>query len=112
MKYKMFSVFDTAVGAYTRPFAAQSAGAAIRAFEDDCVNADSPVAKHPEDYALFLLGSFDDNNGLLVAESPPLCLVNAIECVAKSREVDALKIAGLEAAVNGGDPRDSVGSQL
>lgn len=100
MMMKVFSVFDKAVGAYTRPFCTPSAGAAMRAFEDDVANAESPVAKHPEDYSLFWLGSFDDNSGLLTPEEPPVCLINAHEVVAKLREVDRFKLADIDREIS------------
>ena len=52
MKLNAYTVFDKAAGAYTRPFFMQSDAQAIRAFGDDAVRADSPVAAHPEDYSL------------------------------------------------------------
>lgn len=68
MKLNFYAIFDKAIGAYMRPFVMQADGQAIRMFHDECVNADSPLSKHPEDYTLFRLGSFDDNEGEIVGQ--------------------------------------------
>ena len=106
MQLQIFSIFDKAVGAYMRPFVAQSAGEALRAFEDDCMNAESPVAKHPEDYSLFMLGEFDNQDGSIEAKASPVCLANAHEVVARSRtkffEDDRLNMS-VEQLINGDD---------
>lgn len=78
MKIIFVSVFDKATNAYMRPFAAQSIGQAIRMFEDEVTRPDSDVGKHPEDYALFHVGMFDDNAGALEGMEP-ICLRRAHE---------------------------------
>jgi hypothetical protein len=60
----MFTVFDSKAETYMPPFFVPSKGLAIRAFED-CVNSeDHHFGKHPSDYTLFELGSFDTDTGL------------------------------------------------
>jgi hypothetical protein len=78
MKLIICSVYDKAVGAYMRPFFAQSPGQAVRMFVDE-VNGDSPFNKHPEDYALFQIGEFFDNDGKIMAIEP--------HCLARGHEV-------------------------
>lgn len=64
MIQKVFGVRDAKALAFLQPFFSASTGAAVRAFAD-AVNEDSksPLAKHPEDYILYELASFDDNTG-------------------------------------------------
>ncbi len=81
MILKIYTVFDSATGAYMRPFFMQSDGQAMRSFIDE-VNGDSPMAKHPEDYALFALGDFDDNTGTFDCVEPR-CLARAHELLTK-----------------------------
>ena len=91
MKLNFYSVFDTAVGAYMRPFVMQSDGQAVRSFTDEATNAETPIAQHPEDYALFRVGMFDDATGELTAETPT-CLARAHEVVALAKnEATAIK---------------------
>lgn len=66
------AVFDAAVGAYNRPFFVPSQGLAIRSFIDEVSReaGDNPMRQHPQDFALWRLGSFDESSGLLVGEQP------------------------------------------
>lgn len=69
---EVVSVFDRAVGGYGRPFFVPSIGAAVRSFIDE-VNRDAPdnpMHKHPDDYDLFHIGSFDDSIGELMPLKP------------------------------------------
>lgn len=75
---KLFTIYDGAALAFMRPFVAQSDGSAIREFSDIVNSDDHPIALHPEDYALFSLGTFDEGTGELVAVNPPHSLGNAV----------------------------------
>lgn len=85
MKLNVYSIFDKAVNAYLRPFFFQADNQALRMFTDECCNADSPLSAHPEDYALFRLGTFEDNSGDLEAEEAR-CLGRGHELVAATRQ--------------------------
>lgn len=63
MKMSMFSVQDSKAGMFLPPFPAPNAGVAIRQFTDAIANENSVLSKHPEDYALYELGTFDDVSG-------------------------------------------------
>ena len=57
--------FDT----YGQPVFVANVGGAIRSFGDEIKRPHSeerpnPMAKHPEDYDLFYLGEFDDQEGV------------------------------------------------
>ncbi len=84
---KFFSVFDKATGAYMRPWTALSMGQASRMFEDEVNRADSEVGRHPEDYALFEIGSFDDQKGELIG-CEPACVCRAHELLARGNDTD------------------------
>jgi hypothetical protein len=62
----------------------------LRAFTDIATDADHQIGKHPEDYSLYRLGTWNDNKG----EISPLekeCLATAQEVVASSRKVTPMK---------------------
>lgn len=80
MILKIFSVFDSATGAYLQPFFAASQGSAIRSFMDACNDTAHEFSKHASDYTLFILGEFDDSDGSIRSENP-LRLMNALEAV-------------------------------
>ena len=59
----IFTVHDVKAETFMPPFFVPSKGLAIRAFED-CINSDDHhFGKHPADYTLFFLGSFDTDSG-------------------------------------------------
>jgi len=63
MKMVICAVYDQAVKAYMQPFFQRTEGEAIRSFID-AVNAnDSHFSKHPQDFVLMKLGSYEDSNG-------------------------------------------------
>lgn len=69
-KILIFSVFDKKAVAYLAPFYFPQKGQAIRAFEDSINDPQSTFNKHPEDYALFELGQFDDTSGVITSKNP------------------------------------------
>lgn len=85
MKHIICSIYDTATEAYMRPFTAQSDGQAIRLFEDETLRPESEIGKHPEDYALFRVATFDDNKGHMEPETPK-CLRRAHEVRHENRD--------------------------
>lgn len=72
MNTKMFSIYDTAIQAYMRPFFAQSAGQAVRMFEDLVMDPQHEINRHAEDYTLWQLGEFDDQDASYKVEKIPL----------------------------------------
>lgn len=65
MILKVFAVRDLKANAFLQPFVSNSNGAAMRTFGDACGEPQSVFYKHPEDFMLFEIGSYDDNAGLL-----------------------------------------------
>ena len=66
MNHRIFVVFDSKAVAFLPPFFMPEAGQAVRVFSD-MVNDDSHAfGKHPEDYTLFEIGTFDDREGKLL----------------------------------------------
>lgn len=58
----IYAVKDLAVQAFGQPFFTRSKGEAMRSFQDEANSTDpnSPMAKHPEDYELYYLGTYED----------------------------------------------------
>lgn len=72
MQLIVMSVFDAASSAYGRPIFVHSIGSAVRSFGDE-IRRDSPdneMFRHPGDFSLWRIGSFDDNSGELCGEVP------------------------------------------
>lgn len=79
MRLMVYSIRDAKAEAFMRPFFAPTNGMAMRSFRD-AVNAggEEPVAKHPEDYALYHIGYFDELVGELTRMDQPVMLALAI----------------------------------
>ncbi len=80
MKSKMFVIYDSKAEAYLQPWFLTTEGQAKRAMAD-CVNdKDHNFGRHPEDYTLFEIGEFNDQDAR-VEWNAPKSLGNGIEYV-------------------------------
>lgn len=84
MKQGIYTVFDSKVEAYLQPFFARTHGEAIRSFETAVSQPDHQFHRHAEDYALFYVGGFDDESGVLEPVLAPLHLSSAHHIVSGS----------------------------
>jgi len=75
----MFSVYDSAAKFYSDPFYALTKGQALRDFISACNDKNTYLNKHPADYTLFFLGTFDELTGAVQMELTPMALGKAIE---------------------------------
>lgn len=81
---QVVAVWDCAMQAFARPMTVPAVGVAMRSFMDEVNNKESALSKHPEDYELHHLCSFDESTGLFSAISPDVasaCLVRGKDCV-------------------------------
>lgn len=79
MILKVFSVFDSKLASFSRPWYEMTEASAIRVFADavnDGSNPNNQWYKHPEDFSLFVIGEFDDAKGVITSKNP-LSLVTA-----------------------------------
>ena len=78
MKLVIVSIKDRAADAFGRPAYVATEGVAIRQFSDEVNRAseDNQIYVHPDDFDLYYLGTFDDNNGAfdLLASPKQICL--------------------------------------
>lgn len=86
MNLNIYAVYDKAIGAYMRPFCLTSDGQAVRGFTDETNNPETPVHAHPEDYALFRIGTFSDSDAVIRPEEPQ-CLCRAHEIIKRDLPV-------------------------
>lgn len=73
MKMVICSIHDTKAEAFSQPMFFQAVGQALRSFIDavtDERDGNNNFAKHPEDFNLFRIGTFDDQTGEIVPEAP------------------------------------------
>jgi len=68
MIHKIYSVYDSKSESYTPPFYDHAEGRAIRTFSDCCNDPGHQFGMHPEDYTLFMVGTFDDDTGTIIQD--------------------------------------------
>lgn len=67
---EVFAVFDLKAGIYAHPFHSVNKETAIRAFVSAGQDANSQLAKNPEDFILFHIASFDEHSGVFQTMNP------------------------------------------
>lgn len=70
MVLKMYAIYDAKLNAYMRPWCANTHGEATRLFMDNASNPDSMLGRHPEDFVLYYIGEFHEENAVLVSAKP------------------------------------------
>lgn len=71
MTLKVYAVYDTVSKSWNAPFVAPNAAAALRGFADAANDTNTYVGKHPQDYILFEVGTWEDQTGLIGCTNPP-----------------------------------------
>ena len=79
MVYKIFSLYDSAVGAYNVPMFLRSRGEAIRSFQAAANEGDSNISKWPDQYTLFEIGTYDDASARVEMYAAPESLGTALQ---------------------------------
>lgn len=79
---KIFSVRDVRAAAYLKPVFLPNESVMERAIMDALRDENSLISMHPEDYAVFVLGMYDDNEGRIEAHEP-VHLFNVVDLKAR-----------------------------
>lgn len=66
----VFSVKDRVADSFDNPFFMPAVGMAIRGFTDAINDDKTHLYKHPDDYDLYRIGTFDPLTGALTPELP------------------------------------------
>lgn len=64
-----YSIYDIKAQLYSPPFYAITDGAACRIVQDS-LNPNSALARHPNDFIVYKIGTFSDDNGSLSPLEP------------------------------------------
>lgn len=70
MKVPMFTLLDIKSGIHNTPFFMVHAAQAIRACVDLAMDLNTTVGRHPADFQLMQIGTFDDQTGLVESSAP------------------------------------------
>lgn len=68
MKFGIYSIRDSATDVYAPPFVSHNNNTAMRSFGDLANDPQSSIKKHPSDYALIRVGTWDDDEGRVTPE--------------------------------------------
>ena len=79
MKLELYTIYDSKEEIYYRPLFFLNDGTALRTFEDMTNDKNSKISKHPEDYTLWHLGSYEDSSATLTPLKTKKCLAHANE---------------------------------
>lgn len=78
MKQKIYALRDVRTEAFLRPMFLQNSAVLERVLLDAKNDENSTLSLHPEDYQVYYLGEYDDNNGL-ITPVPAEHMYNVIE---------------------------------
>jgi hypothetical protein len=81
MLFTVFSIYDSAIKTWLPPMYARNNGEMIRNFADAVGDPQSKLAKHPGDYALYEIGTFDDDKCKFTLLNQPVRLCLALDYV-------------------------------
>ena len=81
MLHLVFSIYDAKAAAFLPPFILPKAEMAKRTFMDCVASEDHQFGKHPEDYTLFELGHWNDENATYTLQRVPDPILSGLDCV-------------------------------
>lgn len=90
MTKKLVAVRDVKADAFGSPMDVPTEGLAIRMFMEACGNPKGDLARYPNDYMLYEIGSYDPNSGLVESLPVPKLIMTASNAVAMLR-AEAMK---------------------
>lgn len=79
MLLKMYSIRDSKGELFNTPFFNKSHGEAERNFRTLVNDGKSTVNKYPEDFDLYYLGDYDDNDGKCIPLDTPQHIIKAVQ---------------------------------
>lgn len=79
MKFNICSFYDSKLGVYSRPFFVADLREIPRIATDVLTSESSTVSRHPEDFTLFHIGMFDDNEASVTDLGSPVALIRMHE---------------------------------
>lgn len=93
MKHFIYTVYDLKAEMWNKPLIGQGdkVGLMVRTFTDLANDKQHPIGQHPEDYCLFRVGEWDDDEGKLIITEPPVSLGKAINYVKKNDLPNVIK---------------------
>lgn len=82
MLLRGYTIYDCKALQYHSPWWAASDGAAVRSFQDLVNDVNTTIGRHPGDYSLWFIGTYDDNKGIVHSQVPLTHIIDAAALVA------------------------------
>uniref|UniRef100_UPI00404756F4 phage ORF5 protein n=1 Tax=Shewanella sp. TaxID=50422 RepID=UPI00404756F4 len=76
---RAFSVYDNKAKTFSTPFFEVHTGQATRAFSDAVATKDHPFARHPNDYILYEIGTYNDESATLTNHTENIHVAIAVQ---------------------------------
>lgn len=70
MKMKIYAIYDSVSVAYMQPFFCINEQVAMRHFRNLANDSQSNIARNPQDFVLYQIGTFDDQSAEIIADTP------------------------------------------
>jgi len=80
-----FAILDVKAAAYGLPFFLDTVGIALRSFSDVCADQRSVISKHPQDYSMYHIGTFDPCSSQLTSLPQPVFVCSALQMIEQLR---------------------------
>lgn len=87
MLLRAYTLHDVKALNYSPPFFQHNDGLAIRMLSDLVADMNTSVGRHPADFKLYCVGSYDDTNGRLIPLNIIEHVMDAISCVPPQRDL-------------------------
>lgn len=81
MILRCYSIYDRKALQYHPPFYAVTDGSAVRSFADLVKDPNTNIGRHPADFVLYCVGTYDDNKGAMTPVSPLTHIMDAAALV-------------------------------
>ena len=94
-KQLIFAIYDQKAHAYARPFFLQTEGLAIRELKDAANDPNTSIGRHPEDYTLFCMGTYNEVSGHFDIFNEGKVITKALALVDVPQEDEQLQLPNL-----------------
>lgn len=84
----MYTVYDSVANAFNNPIYAINDGTAIRLFTEGANDENSFISKNPESYALYHIGTWNEQDGTAYTNEVPRKIIQANQCISKKQISD------------------------
>lgn len=81
MQLLAYTIYDNKALQYHAPFFASTDGSAVRSLSDMVSDPNTTIGRHPGDYVLYCIGSYDDQIGAMLPISPLRHVIDAVALV-------------------------------